>query len=56
VALAHVKFKERDNFTYRFYLLRDGDGSVDDPVIGVNVQLRHHRWHYIWPWREWRGA
>jgi len=50
MGLAHVTFGEPDNFAYEAWLLRDDD----DRIIGVNVQIRQHRWHYIWPWREWR--
>jgi hypothetical protein len=51
MALAHVKFGDPTNYGYRVYLLREDDG----PVVGINVQIRQHRWHYIWPWREYRS-
>lgn len=50
MGLAHVRFDERGNFAYEAYLLREDDGSI----VGINLQIRDHRWYYIWPWREWR--
>jgi hypothetical protein len=52
MALAHVKFTEPANFGYAAYLLREDDGTDHGPIVGVNVQIRQHRWHYILPWRQ----
>lgn len=52
MALAHVKFENPGNFGYSTYLLRESDGTERGSIVGVNVQFRQHRWHYIWPWRE----